>query len=162
MFSGSAVLWLLAVILQVLEHWSKSSAWLHTHAHTYTHVWVLWFFGFRIIQSGLRPLSVCNVFLFPLFAYRHTHTHTWCQVQCECLLLFSWCTPQPSVFRSSRLITSCFLFPTLLLPAHWATWIQDQRVTTTVSLSQTNVQSHNAPATFRSLYPHRAHILVLL
>lgn len=31
------------------------------------------------------------------------------------------------MFRSSWLITSCFLFLTLLLPAHWATWIHAPR-----------------------------------
>lgn len=55
----------------------------------------------------------------------HTHTHT-PTVHCtwwECML-FSWCTLQTSVLRSTQLITSSFLFPILLLPADGATWPQ--------------------------------------
>lgn len=68
-----------------------------THNHTWT-----WFFGFRVAQLGLRPLSVSNDFLF----LTHIHTRTEFQVHiCCCSLdvLYSQCV--------QIILANNFLFP---------------------------------------------------
>ncbi len=110
----------------------------HTHTHTHTHkqtgvsVVILWF-------QDNTVWSQTSLSLMPSSSSFCTHTHCTWHCVCVCMLLFSWCTPQPSVFRSSWLITSSFLFLALLLPAHWATWMR-QKQKWWVTVSQMNVQ----------------------
>lgn len=108
MFSGSAVLLWLTEIRQV----SNCKALLafrntHTDAHT----------GARTPLPAFRPFACIRGLPFPRLAHTHIDDRSACVCLCFVGSLFSWCTPQTSVLRSTWLITSCFLFPTLWLPA---------------------------------------------
>lgn len=131
MFSGSAVLCWLTVILQVSERsrWSKSSARFHTHTHTHSECCDSLVSGEYSQVSDRCPSLMLSSSSF--CTHTHTHPHSSRCVSVVVLLMYS----TASVYRSSWLITSCFLFLTRLLPAHRAAWIQAQRHTTDMSQS---------------------------
>lgn len=131
-FLGSVVLFWLTqkVQLSYLRTYVVSKT---THKNTY-----------RCNCVGSRTSCISNVFLFR--THIHTHAHTLssrCSADERVCMLCSWCTPQNSGLRSSWLITSCFLFPTLLLPVYWTMCLLAQVSSTNMPPTQNEgISSH--------------------